>query len=462
MKKTTIAALLTLITQTPASAGPLGCTVVAVTCQTAETPPGSRPLFPLSTTAPLTGMPSANGAHIASIQSMAGNTYLQLPDAAADPIYGIPNGRSWAGRGWTYASSVRGAFLAGPGPHNFIRPDNYDDRDIWMYDIPANRWIAVKPGNDLTNFNARVAAGCIKMDLDKVTPVTYDNQAYYVGGMPVHAWGYTFFDAGRNRYNYYSPYAHINTFFLAGTTAFTPNSTYKIDSGIAALQAQVTGLPVPQMGPYYFDLNTQRLEVDKLSVPFSLAEDYHQWFSLPTGKYLLIWRSGTAEYDPDTRAFTLLNTTGPRPTGSEPGSVHDTLRNRVLISGGLLFPNPATPTVYDPVEIKQPYVYDIATKTFSRPTTTGGGPDNLGSSSSVWTYDTANDVYIVQRTNVTWALNPTTWVWTQKAAFPSDAQHDPLITARMGFYDPQLNRHIYLSVLDGGFQPRRIFAYRYQ
>src|SRR5687768_14390450 len=95
--------------------------------------------------APMTGLPSEPGEHVARIKAMADGTWLDLGKPAPDPKWGRARGRSWGAK-MSYAPDLRGAFLHGEGVHGWWNEETgrYMD-DLWLYDANAHRWVCVYP-----------------------------------------------------------------------------------------------------------------------------------------------------------------------------------------------------------------------------------------------------------------------------------------------------------------------------
>jgi hypothetical protein len=99
--------------------------------------------------APLDGLPSAEGAHIAQIKAMGENTWLDLDSPAADPTWGKRRGASWTPK-MAYAPDLRGAFVYGSGRHGYVKPDGHYQDDLFLYDINAHKWVCAWPGTKNT------------------------------------------------------------------------------------------------------------------------------------------------------------------------------------------------------------------------------------------------------------------------------------------------------------------------
>jgi hypothetical protein len=104
----------------------------------------------------LEGLPSQPaGEHLARIQALGDNAWVDLGMPAADPKWGTPPGRSYSSK-MAYAPELRGAFLTGGGVHGAVKKDGHYTDDVWFYDINARRWICLYPGADVRNLKLKL------------------------------------------------------------------------------------------------------------------------------------------------------------------------------------------------------------------------------------------------------------------------------------------------------------------
>lgn len=128
---------------------------------------------------PLTGLPSAGGAHLAALQSLGDDAWLDLGVPAADPTYGLATGRGYTPR-LAPADHLGGAFFTGEGRHGYVIPttNRYVD-DVWFYDLNAHRWICVKPGSHTPTLNLRLNPDRFEVDANNdVIPVAQLGHGY--------------------------------------------------------------------------------------------------------------------------------------------------------------------------------------------------------------------------------------------------------------------------------------------
>src|SRR5262245_58496785 len=96
---------------------------------------------------PLAGLPSKPSAHVAKIEALGDDEWLDLGPPARDPKWGKARGRSWTAP-MPHAPDLGGAFLYGEGVHGYTKPDGHYMDDLWLYDANAHRWACAYPGYD--------------------------------------------------------------------------------------------------------------------------------------------------------------------------------------------------------------------------------------------------------------------------------------------------------------------------
>jgi hypothetical protein len=128
---------------------------------------------------PLANLPSTpDAAHIAKIQAMGDNTWLDLGSPAADPVWGECRGRSWGAR-QAYAPDLEGAFFCGEGPHGYVKPDGHYLDDLWFYDANQHKWICAYPGTHCSTLDLHLDANGFEVDASgDLVPVAYIPHTY--------------------------------------------------------------------------------------------------------------------------------------------------------------------------------------------------------------------------------------------------------------------------------------------
>ncbi len=127
---------------------------------------------------PLEKLPSKPGPHVARIQALGSDSWLELGAPAPDPKWGRARGRSWTPR-MPYAPALRAALLCGCGQHGFVKPDGHFQDDLWAYDIPAHRWVCVYPGANTKQLKLHLDARGFEVDAKgRHVPVSFLGHGY--------------------------------------------------------------------------------------------------------------------------------------------------------------------------------------------------------------------------------------------------------------------------------------------
>jgi hypothetical protein len=396
---------------------------------------------------PLASLPSANGAHIAEIEALAPNEWISLGAPAADPTFGRARGRSWGGRAFVLAPEIRAAYFTGEGVHAFVKPDGYAMDDIWAYDIPAHRWIAVHPGTHTLDFNRQVRDGELRID-DNGQVVDRSDQPIPIH-LLIHAWGYLSYDTRAHRFAFLGgdlAGGHgLNRYYLGGAE--------EMDEGLDTLESMREGITIPPMSPWFYDTTSGRFDRYPLAssseAPHVGDFPFFQYLE-STNRYLLAGSSGVAFYDPTTNQWAVASDTGTRPPGYDHGGGYDPMRERIYMGPG--------DGELEPTDFL--YVYDIATSAWSSTAGTGS-PFGAGSNGASVVYDTANDVITVlhyaRREVMIYAPATDTW---ETLPFPEGVLAGEYHSEN-GFYDPALNAYFVYQAVDSE-DDGVMWAYRYR
>ena len=146
-------------------------------CGEAENP--LKAAGPVASATPrLAALPSSPGPHVARIQAMGDNSWLDLGSPEPDPKWGKARGRAWTPR-MPYAASLRAAFLCGCGQHGFVKPDGHFQDDLWAYDINAHRWICAYGGADVKTLRLHLDGHGFEVnDKNEHIPVSFMGHGY--------------------------------------------------------------------------------------------------------------------------------------------------------------------------------------------------------------------------------------------------------------------------------------------
>ena len=394
---------------------------------------------------PLAGLPSTPGSHVAQIQAMGDNTWLNLPAPAADAQYGKARGRSWGGY-MAYAPDLEGAFIAGQGQHGYINPDGRYD-DIFFYDVNANKWICIFPGVKTTTFVSDINAGNLKM--------RDDGQLVDVNGQPVplsyggHSYKSHIYAAGLRRW--------VTVICQGGIGGDQySNSMSWYTQGAALLSAQMSGKTDSASGtPFFYNAATGQFERYHFN-PLSYGGqgacnvfylDSKQKFWYYDGPNAIV-RFG----DFTTHRWTGAGTTGSGPSGIDMGGCYDSRRDRIYMGW----------SGYGPAgDQNKVFTYDVSTNAWS----SSYSAQNLGPSNSGFTlYDSVSDrvlsVYHGFSSTVTiGVLNPATMTWETAVTAPSGVANTS--ACWHGFYSPALNACFFYQAGDS-YDNGVMWVYRYK
>ena len=387
----------------------------------------------------LAGLPSEAGPQLQKVLALGDNEWVNLGSPAPDPKWGHGRGRSWSCK-MTYAPELRGAFLAGAGPHAFIKPDGHYD-DIFFYDLNAHRWICIFPGVNTKTFGDDAKEGRLKVNDDgqltdqegRIIPLayrshsgqthTYDtDQCKWVsngipGGIDPDWWS-----------------AKV-PWYLAGA----PHLTGKPDKVAGQLLSfnTITGL-------------FERPAGKKPPVRGGGARG-EAFFYLPTKKAYWAYSSdkGTQIGDVATGQWTVAKTKD-GPPGTDLGACYDSKRDRIYTSGG-------TGNKYDKGE-GYIYIYDVKTGAWSNPPNKGPAVEIPGSTWGMIHYDTASDKVVVLRLGKgVSTYDPETGEFSEEKPLPKEMRKDNW----HGFYSPEVNAHFIYVAIDGR-DKGDMWAYRYK
>ncbi len=388
-------------------------------------------------TSPLAAMPSAPGAHIAAIEALGDDEWLKLPEPAPDPEFGLAHGRAWGGRAFVYAPRLRGALFTGEGNHAFVKSDGYAGDDLWFYDIPQNRWVAVYPGLHLASFNECVRSGGIKIDAHG--QVTNGNDQLIPVHTLIHAWDFLSYDSARHRFVWLAG-SGLGRYFLPGLD--------QIEEGVALLEQQRDAVEMTPMSPWYYDIASNTFGRDPLTAQVDSVGGYSAFTYIPEQDvYLDVGASGVRSFDPKTQAWTRVTTHGTGPTGYDHGVAYDTRRQQLYMGPG------------SDGAMMGTFVYDIATSTWSRPNQ-DGGPQSFGTNHASAIYDPTHDVITLfhYTDRLIYTYDPNTDRWSSSAMPAEVSVSYPSYHA---FYDPDLNAYFVYVATDSATNGD-MWAYRHR
>lgn len=375
--------------------------------------------------APLASLPSRPGEHVAKIKSLKDDAWLDLGTPAPDPTYGTARGRSW-GAAMPYAPDLRAAFLFGEGQHGWWDRDTgrYMD-DLWAYDCNAHRWVCVHPGSDVNGLD-------LKLNGDGVE-VNRAGEPVPVAQM-VHGYSGVAYDADRRRFQ-----------FMPCPGDYWPAA---LGPRRMAWLGDKHNQVAENCGPWEYDVRTAKWDRRPTGERSAAGGFGDLLIYIPTVKKTFMRHGDDVWwYDAAANKWTKVSPQGPPPPfGIDATACFDTKRNRIYVGGG------DYPVADGPSGL---WIYDVDNDTWIDPKPAGsccGGLTKYSSNNAVMTYDQANDVVVVNKHSVNradqaglWVYDPTANAWEAKPrAFPAGLEWKEV----NGFYDPELNVHVYHSAGD--------------
>jgi len=391
-----------------------------------ETPPGKA-----GRTGPLAKLPSPPGPHVARIQALGDEAWLDLGRPKPDPKWGQSRGRAWCAH-MDYAGELRGAFHTGEGVHAFVKPDGHYMDDFFFYDINAHAWICVYGGAKAGDDQG------FKIDPDGFF-VNRPGDAIPVGLLA---------------HNYeqvaYDPHRHKLAFIPKGGASgwWCKMKLHQVKKLAPEANRRMKG---KAFSPWFLDATTGKFQREIISSPGPISTAGGGAFVYLVGSRKFFLRDpGRGRnwlYDPHKRTWARAADCPKRPIGGDTLCCYDSKRNRVLLAGGNAKGADGL-LAYLPGEDKW---LDLQPK--------GGGRPCTGNWGSL-TYDSANDVLVLARRGQgLFIYDPRTNAWLN-----DKPKAGPGVLARgtaSAFYDPVNNVHYFYRASDSRTNST-MWVYRYK
>jgi hypothetical protein len=385
----------------------------------------------------LQNLPSAPGSHLARINAMGDDTWLDLGSPEADPTWGKGRGRSWTPK-MADVPEKRAGLLCATGVHGYVKPDGHYMDDLWAYDINAHKWICLYPGAgtpsssdpldlhlDSNNFEIN--------DAGEDVPVSYLSHGYcnltFNTDLNLYQIFWTQCPWWRNALPQRDVWLNIPD---------TTTSAYALGDFNASVKH-----------PLYYDINTGLW--DRRFVPGTAGPDRgrHEGVLeyIPTiQKTFMKYKKGVVWfYDYPTNTWEQVRYTGDTlfgPSDYDYLGCYDTRRDRVYIGKGTDF-----------------WYYDIQANSATK-ISAASQPNLSACNSSTMTYDISNDVVVVNNhgSDLVYAYSPVSNAWSRQADMTGSQPSNSRVSA---FYDPVLNVHFYHCASDSR-DNGTMLAYRYE
>ncbi|MBE7467302.1 MAG: hypothetical protein HS116_27830 [Planctomycetes bacterium] len=380
----------------------------------------------------LAALPSSPGPHMQKIMALGDGEWVNLGKPAPDPKWGQGRGRSWSHK-MAYAPELQGAFLAGAGPHAYIKPDGHYD-DIFFYDLNAHKWICIFEGVNTKTFGEDCKNGLLKVN-DDGQLVNKDGDVVPLGARSHSGQTHTYdTDSHKWIYNGCAPGGIDPDWWSAKKEWYL--------AGAKHLTAQ--GKPDKVLNqPLYFNTITGKFErpAGKKPPRGSGAGRGEATFYLPTKKAIWAYSSdaGMLIGNAATGEWTVTKKPKGAPKGGDYGACYDSKRHRIYLStGGPLAANEGNV-----------YIYDVATDTWSNPPNKENALPLPPSNAGVLNYDSVADrVVIFRAAEYVAAWDPDSHAWTPKIPMPSKFP-EVGYPSYHGFYSPEANAHFIYAACDG-------------
>jgi hypothetical protein len=386
---------------------------------------------------PLAGLPSkAEGTHLEKLKALGDNSWADLGPPAADPKWGKARGRAWTPK-MAYAPELRGAFFCATGVHGFVKPDGHYMDDLWLYDLNAHRWVCLYPGADTKTLKLHLDKDGFEInEAGEHIPVSYLSHGYnnltynpdLHKYMIIHTQCPWWTTALPQRYDWLGIPADKRTYGNVGPVIASAKHPWFWDATEGKWDRKFIAGDGPSRG---------RFEGVLEYVPSQKKAHY----SYSHGE---LWI-----YDFATSSWSRSPVDFKAPVYDSVACL-DTKRERIYMGSG-----------------KQFWIYDAAKQTWSTAAAANLPAGFGGGVSSNLTYDSVNDVAVLNRYGrgdkndpqplglYTYDPEKNSWS-TEVTPLPASARGQ--ITA---FYDPEFNAHYYHAAGDSS-DKGTMLAYRYK
>jgi hypothetical protein len=365
---------------------------------------------------PLAGLPSRTGTHLAKIEALGDNAWLNLGSPAADPKWGQARGRSWTAT-MPLAPELRGAFLAGQGVHGYVKPDGHYQDDLWFYDINAHRWICCYPGAHAKTLDLKINEDGFEATAEgQPVPVAWLGHGYEMSA----------YDSDLKR-------------FMS-----MPCGDPYWEAAIPQRKRWLKSAPA-DASPWFFESLTGRWNRKRTMTRGPATGFGDALVYVPTKKQaFFVHRSSEVWfYDPCEETWTAVKAKGQKPPfGIDPTCCYDSKRDRIYIGGG------GYPSAPDGANAF--WIYDLKTDAWLDPKPTGEpnrGSTRYSTNNALMAYDGVNDVVLLivhsfhadkpDRLGV-YVYDPKDNSWA-KEPLPIPEKLGRNGHVKNGFYDPVLN-----------------------
>jgi hypothetical protein len=403
---------------------------------------------PCRAEAPLANLPSAPGDHVAKIEALADNAWLNLGAPAADPNWGRARGRSWSSN-MSAAPELRGGFVFGEGVHGYTKPDGHYMNDLWFYDIQGHRWICLYPGIEVMTIAEKTKTKELKVDEHGLL---VDKMGEPLPPLLIHAYGYLGYEPEQRKFAFFG--SQFGNYFTTGKGGV-------FEEANQLFQEQRAGKKYAAISPFFYDISSGK---------FSCYPVENAPQGQPYGANVLVYvnsrkqffyggSDGVWFFDASMRKWLNAEPKGNAPEGIDHCAAYDSKRDCIY---------------YYCRDAKTAnenfFVFDVAGNMWKRPVPTGTGPISCSSYESIFSFDTVNDALVVIRLyedkdepglrRGIYSYSPATNSWADPLLIPEAAQKS-IRNGNFGFFDPGLNAH-FCHFASDSTDDGVMWAYRYK
>jgi hypothetical protein len=257
----------------------------------------------------------------------------------------------------------------------------------------------------------------------------------------IHAWDYLTYDTATQRFVFLAGDG-MGRYYMPGLET--------IEEGLAMLEAQREGKVIPPMSPWSWSTADCVFEREPIANPTPDVGGFAAFvYASATDQYVYAGAGGAAIFDRDAGTWTVVEDSGPRPTGYDHGVAYDSMRNRLYMGA-------ADEGSYGM------FVFDIATSTWTNPPSSASGPSSFRTNSASIFYDSVNDVVTVFRyeDRTHWTYDPVADTWTSQP-LPDEMMDSVSYASFNAFYDPVTNAYFVYAAGDSS-DIAEMWAYRWR
>ena len=398
--------------------------------------------------APLAKLPSPPGEHVAKIQSLGDNEWLNLGAPAADPQWGRARGRSWSSN-MPAAPDLHGAFVFAEGVHGYTKPDGHYMNDVWFYDIHAHRWVCLYPGIEVKTIAERIKSKELTVNEHGLL---IDKAGEPLPPLLIHAYGYLGYEPEARKFTFFG--SQFGNYFTTGKGGV-------FEEANRLFEAERQGKKYPDHSPFFYDVASGKFDCFPVeNAPKGQPYGANQLVYVKSRKQFFYGGTDGVWYlDLAKHKWVRAEPKGKGPDGIDHCAAYDAKRDCIYYYGR------------DAKTANENFfVYDVATESWKQPQPAGVGPISCSSYESIFNYDAVSDALVVIRLyegkdepglrRGIYAYDPHTNRWAEPLPLPADVKKS-IRNGNYGFFDPGVNAYFCHFAGDSN-DDGVMWAYRYK